>query len=1068
MLVFRNYSFRYEEREEFTLKNINLAINTGEFVLFTGRSGCGKTTLIRTLNGLIPHFYPGEIKGELLYDEKSLIDMKPVELAGQIGTVFQDPRSQFFMTDTTREIAFGCENMGMRKEETIEQIVKASDDLELSDYLNRSIFALSSGEKQQVAIGSVYALSPKVFIFDEPSANLDMRATAKLTRIMYALKEQGYTVIVAEHRFHYLRNLIDRVFWIENGEIKKEFSGDSFCNMEEVERISYGFRTAYPEEVGWKSELQRKAECSKENVIEVKKLGFSYATGEKVLDNISFQAKSGDIIGIMGENGAGKTTLISLMTGIKKEKEGEIFYNGKKVKPKQRRKLSYLVMQDADYQLFSSSVEEELSLGMNWDCGEKVARILESLGLSEYKESHPAALSGGQKQRVTIGAAIAKESPIVYFDEPTSGLDYDSMVRVSALIQSLAENGVIVFVVSHDAEFVKRTCTRVMELNKGYEEKRNKMFQKIFEYAGEHKKGIYKATIILILSVIMGVFPFAFAYQLIAPLVEGKTIGLTYGIIRIVGILVCLVLQAIFYAWGLSASHKAAYNTLLKLRISLQKRFENLPLGTIGEKGTGTIKKLFVDDVDSLELLLAHSLPEGMANVFVPIVVYLAMFVVDWKLALMSLASLPLSFAAMMIMYSMGMKYMGNYYQSGQIMNNTIIEYINGMEVVKVFNKDGESYEKFKNDIKKYRDYTLDWYKACWPWMALYNSLLPCTVILTLPLGSWFVLKGYSTLSDLILVLCLALSIGMPLLKALGFLPTMPQLDYKIAALEQVLAADDLRQTKDTFDGKDYSVVYENVNFGYQSVVQGLDGKAMTNVKDVLFNINLTMKEGTKTALVGESGSGKSTLAKLLVHFYDVTEGKITIGGQDITQMSLESLNEQISYVAQEQYLFNTSIIENIRIGKPGAKDEEVIEAAKKAQCMEFIEKLPQGMNTLAGDAGNKLSGGQKQRISLARAILKNAPIIVLDEATAYADPENEDKMEAAIAELVKGKTLLVIAHKLTSVMDADQIFVMDKGRLVASGKHEKLLLTCKEYRKLWNAGEYSAKWHVANGKEAQ
>ena len=320
------------------------------------------------------------------------------------------------------------------------------------------------------------------------------------------------------------------------------------------------------------------------------------------------------------------------------------------------------------------------------------------------------------------------------------------------------------------------------------------MFQKVFEYAGPHKKGLYAATAIVLVSVLMGVLPFVLAYQVIAPLVMGESIEASFIILRVVLVLVCLVLQALFYGWGLNLSHKAAYDTLLRLRTALQKRFEKLPLGVIQDKGTGTVKKLFVDDVDSLEVLLAHSMPEGIANLMIPIAVYVAMFFVDWKLALLSLASIPISLIAMMTMYSVGMKKMGPYYMAGQKMNNTIIEYINGMEVVKVFNKDADSYERFRKDVSDYRDYTLAWYKAAWPWMAIYSSLLPCTIILTLPVGAWFVLSGWSTLPNLILVLCLSLSIGMPLLKSLGFLPTMPQLNYKISALEQVLDAPELQQ----------------------------------------------------------------------------------------------------------------------------------------------------------------------------------------------------------------------------------------------------------------------------------
>jgi len=464
MIEFENFSFRYEESKEFTLKNINVTVETGEFILLTGRSGCGKTTLIRSLNGLIPHFYPGEMKGDIRMDGASLLDMKSSQLAGRVGTVFQDPRSQFFMTDTTRELAFGCENMGYRREETVDRIAKAVADMELSDYLNRSIFALSSGEKQQVAIGSVYALQPKVYIFDEPSANLDYEATKRLAQIMAKLKQKGYTIFVVEHRFYYLRDLIDRAFLIQNGQIERTFTRGEFCSLPEQTRVLYGLRTSWPGQDA-KAYQEKKSHRETGHSFIVENLSFDYKNGPEVLQNVSFEAHSGDVIGILGHNGAGKTTLLSVLTGLLKEKKGEIRYDGKRLSPRKRRSLSYLVMQDTDYQLFGSSVEEELSLGISGDPSEKVTETLEALELSAYREQHPAALSGGQKQRVTIGAAIVKDSPVIYFDEPTSGLDYDSMVRVSRLIERLSDAGIIIFVVSHDFEFIVRTCTEVLQLD---------------------------------------------------------------------------------------------------------------------------------------------------------------------------------------------------------------------------------------------------------------------------------------------------------------------------------------------------------------------------------------------------------------------------------------------------------------------------------------------------------------------------------------------------------------------------------------------------------------------------
>ena len=574
------------------------------------------------------------------------------------------------------------------------------------------------------------------------------------------------------------------------------------------------------------------------------------------------------------------------------------------------------------------------------------------------------------------------------------------------------------------------------------------MYQQVLNYAGEYRKTTYLSIAVMLSGIIMNVLPFLFLYQLLLPLLTGEAVGPEYILVRVLAIAVCGVLYAFLYVKGLSLSHNAAYHTLQNLRISLQGKLEGLPLGVIQEKGTGTLKKMFIDDIDSIELLLAHALPEGLANLAVPLFVFIAMFFVDWKLALLSLCSLPLGFVSMGAMYQAGISKMDAYYGAARKMNNTIVEYINGMEVVKVFNRDGDSYRRFEEDVRSYRDFTLDWYKVCWPWMALYNSILPCTALFTLPVGAWLVLKGFSTLPDLALVLCMSFGVGAPLLRSLSFMSTMPQLKYKIDALEHLVDAPALQQTDASFSGADYGISFENVRFAYQE-------------NEVLHGISFQAAPGSLTALVGESGSGKSTLAKLLVHYYDVTGGAIRIGGQKLTDMSVESLNQQISYVSQEQFLFNMSLLENIRLGKPEASDEEVMAAARKAQCGEFLSRLPEGIHTMAGDGGKQLSGGERQRISLARAILKDAPIVVLDEATAFMDPENEEKMNEAIGEVIQGKTVIVIAHRLYSIIGADQICVLEQGRLADMGTHEELLNRCEAYQKLWRAAEHSARWAV-------
>jgi ATP-binding cassette subfamily B protein len=575
------------------------------------------------------------------------------------------------------------------------------------------------------------------------------------------------------------------------------------------------------------------------------------------------------------------------------------------------------------------------------------------------------------------------------------------------------------------------------------------LFQKVLEYAGEYRKKTYGAVLVLLAGITMNVLPFWFVYQLIRPLLMRETMTTGYVLWRVAAITLCTVLYAIFYVWGLSLSHESAYNTLKNLRISLQGKLEAQPLGVIQEKGVGSVKKLFIDDIESIELLLAHALTEGIANLAIPILVFAGMFFVDWKLALLSLCSLPLGILSMSFMYKIGMKEMDHYYGASQKMNNTIVEYINGMEVVKVFNRDGESYRRFETDVKSYRDFTLKWYRACWPWMALYNSILPCVAMFSLPIGAYLVIQGLSTLPNLALILCMSFGIGAPLLRAVGFMSTIPQINYKISSLEQMLSAPPLKQSRRSFSGTDHGIQFENVHFAYKET-------------EVLHGISLDAPEGSLTALVGESGSGKSTLAKLLVHFYDVSGGSVKIGGQDVRDMSVEALNNEISYVSQEQFLFNISLLENIRLGKLNATDEEVLAAAEKAQCGEFIARLENGIHTMAGDGGKQLSGGERQRISLARAILKSAPIVVLDEATAFMDTENEEKMNEAIAKVIHGKTVIVIAHRLHSIVGADQICVLDSGNLAAAGTHAELLEYSPQYQRLWQAAQGSAQWRVS------
>ena len=574
------------------------------------------------------------------------------------------------------------------------------------------------------------------------------------------------------------------------------------------------------------------------------------------------------------------------------------------------------------------------------------------------------------------------------------------------------------------------------------------MLSYVFKYAGKYKKKTVSAMIILTVSVLFSMVPYVLVYQLIGPLLEHRIPAVSEVIVKVALFFLCLLAYRVLYCYGLKFSHEGAFNTLKNIRMYVQKRIEGMPLGRIQDIGTGQLKKVFTDDIDGIELLLAHAVPEGFSNLIGAAVMITAMFFVDVRMALLSVAALVLSLIISFIMFGTCMKKMNEYYAAAGRMNNTIIEYVNGMEVVKVFNRHEESFRKYKDDVLNYRDYTLDWYKMCWPFLAITTSLLPCMTIFSLPAGVAFISNGTLTISRFALIICLTISVGTPLLKLGSYGATLPQLQYKITALEKLTEGEALKCGNNGFKGADHDIRFNDVKFSYKDA-------------EVIHGVSFEIKENSMTAFVGESGGGKSTLAKLLVHFYDIDDGTITIGGQDITDMSLEALNDEISYVSQEQFLFNTTIYENILIGKPDATREEVLAAADLAQCADFLERLPMGIDSKAGDSGKMLSGGERQRIALARAILKNAPIVVLDEATAFVDPENEEKMNDAISQVIKDKTIIVIAHRLPSIIEADQIIVLDEGSVCGIGTHEELLSDNQVYKRLWNAQARTGEWHI-------
>ena len=487
-------------------------------------------------------------------------------------------------------------------------------------------------------------------------------------------------------------------------------------------------------------------------------------------------------------------------------------------------------------------------------------------------------------------------------------------------------------------------------------------------------------------------------------------------------------------------SHTATYYTLRDLRENITEKLARVPMGTILDTPSGQYKTTIVDRVEGMEPTFAHLLPEMTANVLVPIVIVVYLLILDWRMALLSLVTLVVGLVVM----SAGMK---NYpvkwegaVKAGKQMTDAIVEYIGGIEVVKAFSQSAGSYKKYSDAVNYNANYYVDWMRENQKTMSAYNAILPSVLICVLPCGFSFWLSGSLELSTFLSIVIFSLGLVGPIIAAFTFTDDLAVLGTNVEEISQLLNAEELNHKETPIKLEDTGISLRSVSFSYDGTTE------------VLHDVNLAIHPGTMTALVGPSGSGKSTVAKLIAGYWDVTSGSITLGGHELKDMPLSEIADQISYVSQDNYLFNRSIRENIRMGRPSATDAEVEQAAKQSGCDAFIRKLDNGYDTVVGSAGSHLSGGERQRIAIARAMLKNAPVVILDEATAYIDPENEALVQKAISTLTVGKTLIVIAHRLSTIVGADNIIVVKDGTIHAQGTHEKLLETCPLYRDMWQA----------------
>lgn len=577
----------------------------------------------------------------------------------------------------------------------------------------------------------------------------------------------------------------------------------------------------------------------------------------------------------------------------------------------------------------------------------------------------------------------------------------------------------------------------------------------LFSFAAPCKGKMALSVFCAILSVAGGFIPFWAVYEILLAFINQN--------VTLNGILIWCLVGAAGYllrvaCHGISTilAHISAYTILEGIRLKIADRLMKAPLGEVMGRRIGYLKNIIMDKVEDLEPPLAHMIPELTSNLLLPVAIFIWMLVIDWRMGLAVLISPVLAMIPMFFLMRNYNSQYAAYMEANNHVNSIIIEYVEGIEVVKAFNQSTSSYEKFVNAVQSFKEFTLAWFKSTWKSMNLMMAIMPTTLLGVLPVGLLLVQNGSISPAELAMGIILSLSIVGPLMKATTFINEAKSMEYAVEAANELLNLPVLPDSGKIVSIPHNDIALKHVTFSYDGSEQN----------EVLHDVNLELPEGSFTALVGPSGGGKSTIARLIARFWDVTGGSITIGGKNVKELSIRQLSELVSFVTQDNFLFNCSLKENIRLGNPSATDEEVYAAAKAACCDEFIVRLDKGYDTPAGDAGKRLSGGEKQRIAIARAILKNAPIVILDEATAFTDPQNEDKIQKSIMALSKGKTLLVIAHRLSTIQNADQIVVLKKGRIVDCGKQEELLKRCPLYADMWKAHIGAKNWSVSEKKE--
>ncbi len=570
-------------------------------------------------------------------------------------------------------------------------------------------------------------------------------------------------------------------------------------------------------------------------------------------------------------------------------------------------------------------------------------------------------------------------------------------------------------------------------------QKEKSAFGWIFTFAGQKKSGYIASVILAVVGAVFQILPFFVMARVIGKLISGNR-DLSCYLADCAVMAAFWMLRVLFHSLSTAQSHKATFAVLGNIRKKGLQKLARMPLGDVQAKGSGDLKNILVERVDSIEPTLAHVIPEMSSNAVVALATFIYLLVLDWRMALASLITFPLGMVFFMLMMAGYNKNYARTVAATTALNDTAVEYIGGIEVIKAFGKAKSSYEKFVIAAKECARSYIDWMNKSNFYFTFAMNIMPATLLTVLPIGGLFLKNGTLTSEKFMLIVLLSMGLITPVIGCMKFTDDLAKVGTIIGQVTDILTASELpRPETDRETPQDSTVELRDVHFGY-------------NDTEVLHGVNLTFREGTVNALVGPSGSGKSTIAKLIASFWDVSSGSITVGGADIRNISSEHYHKLVAYVSQDNFLFDTTVRENIRMGKPGATDNEVEQAARDCGCYDFIMGLENGFDTVVGSGGGHLSGGEKQRISIARAMLKDAPIVILDEATAYTDPENEAIIQQSVARLVCGKTLIVIAHRLSTIVASDQIAVISDGRVESVGVQEELLQSSPLYQTLWNA----------------